>query len=229
MLKHIAFIMDGNRRWAKSRGLPAVLGHREGVKTVERVTQYCLEHQIEYLTLYAFSLENFKRSAEEKSCLFELIASGVRSYANKFMEHGIQINFIGDREKFPTSVRESCQETEHLTAQNQRIRVNILFCYGGQQEIIAAVQSCAQQVCAGTLALDQLTTERFGQELWSGKFPAPELIVRTGGSPRLSNFLLFQAAYSELFFTDTFWPAFSNEELGVIIDNYKAVKRNFGS
>jgi len=229
MLKHIALIMDGNRRWAKSRGLPAVLGHREGVKAVERVTQYCLERQIPYLTLYAFSLENFKRSDEEKNCLFELVSSGVRSYAKKFMEHGIQVNFIGDREKFPEHVRVSCEETERLTAHNDRIRVNILFCYGGQQEIVTAVKSCINQVQAGVLNPDDLTPARFEQELWSGKFPAPELIIRTGGMPRLSNFLLFQAAYSELFFTDTFWPALSNEELDIIINEYLLVKRNLGS
>jgi undecaprenyl diphosphate synthase len=229
MLKHVAFIMDGNRRWARGRGLPAILGHREGVKTVERVTQYCLNQAIEYLTFYAFSLENFKRSDEEKNCLFELISDGVRSYAQKFMEQGIQINFIGDREKFPQQVRKSCEETEQLTAQNNRMRVNILFCYGGQQEIIAAVQSCAQQVQLGTLSLDGITPTYFAQLLWSGKFPAPDLIIRTGGMPRLSNFLLFQAAYSELLFTDTFWPALTDEELERLVEQYHAIKRNFGS
>ena len=229
MLTHIALIMDGNRRWARANGLPAVAGHREGVNTVERVTQYCIDTHIRYLTLYAFSIENFKRSEEEKSCLFELIASGMQSYAQKFMEQGIRIYFLGDRTLFPVHVKESCDAIERKTAGNTKLIVNILFCYGGQQEIVAAARSCMAQALAGTLAPEQLTLERFVQELWTGNCPPPELIIRTGGTRRLSNFLLYQCAYSELVFVDTFWPAFSNKELDSIVYDYKLIKRNFGS
>jgi undecaprenyl diphosphate synthase len=229
MLTHIALIMDGNRRWARANGLPAVAGHREGVNTVERVTQYCIDNHIRYLTLYAFSIENFKRSEEEKSCLFELIASGMQSYAQKFMEQGIRIYFLGDRTLFPVHVKESCDTIEQQTAHNDTIIVNILFCYGGQQEIVAAARSCMLQTLAGTLSPEQLTIERFAQELWTGNCPSPELIIRTGGARRLSNFLLYQCAYSELAFVDTFWPEFSNKELDAIVYDYKLIKRNFGS
>lgn len=229
MLTHIGLIMDGNRRWARAQGLPPVAGHREGVKTVERVTQYCIENAISYLTLYAFSIENFKRSEEEKSCLFDIVAHGILDYAKKFMDNGIRINFIGDRELFPPTVKESCKNIEQQTANNEKLTVNILFCYGGQQEIVAATRSCMQQAIAGSLSIQDITPERFNKELWSGNCPPPDLVIRTGGMRRLSNFLLYQVAYSELFFTDTFWPALTNQELDSIIYDYKFIKRNFGA
>lgn len=228
MVTHIALIMDGNRRWARARGLPAIMGHREGVKTVERMTQYCLDAKIKYLTLYAFSIENFKRSEEEKSCLFDLIAQGMRSYAKKFMEYGLRIYFVGDRSLFPVHVKESCEAIERDTAGNDTLVVNILFCYGGQQEIVAAARSCARQICAGTMQESELTCERFAHELWSGYCPPPDLAVRTGGMYRLSNFLLYNIAYSELFFTDTFWPDFDVKELDSIVHDYASIKRRFG-
>lgn len=229
MLTHIGLIMDGNRRWARAQGLPSVAGHREGVKTVERVTEYCLKNKIKYLTLYAFSLENFKRSEEEKSCLFDIVANGIKSYAQKFMENGIRIYFVGDRALFPQSIKESCEEIERATAKNDKIIVNVLFCYGGQQEIVAAARALVQQACAGKITENDITSERFVHELWSGNCPAPDLVIRTGGMHRLSNFLSYMSAYSELVFTDTFWPAFTNEELDSIIYNYNFIKRNFGS
>ena len=229
MLTHIGMIMDGNRRWARSQGLPPVAGHREGVKTVERVTQYCLENKIKYLTLYAFSIENFKRSYEEKTCLFDLIANGMKTYAQKFMEQGIRIHFVGDKNLFPESVKQKCVDIEHMTAKNDKIIVNILFCYGGQQEIIVATRSLVTQACAGTITEKDITPERFVKELWSGHSPAPDLIIRTGGMHRLSNFLSYLSAYSEIIFTDTFWPSFTNNELDSIVYNFNFIKRNFGS
>ena len=229
MVKHIALIMDGNRRWARAHGLPAVAGHREGVKTVERMTQYCLDKGVKYLTLYAFSIENFKRSEEEKSCLFDLIAHGMRSYVKKFMEHGLRIYFVGDRTLFPAHIKESCEAIELDTAGNDRLIVNILFCYGGQQEIVAAACSLARQLCAGTLKESELTCERFACELWSGHCPPPDLVVRTGGMRRLSNFLLYHAAYSELFFTQTLWPDFDIKDIDSMVYDYTFIKRNFGS
>jgi len=229
MLTHIGLIMDGNRRWARSQGLPSVAGHREGVKVVERVTQYALENKIKYLTFYAFSLENFKRTEEEKAYLFDLVADGIKSYAHKFMEHGIRVNFVGDRALFPPSIQRSSEEIEQLTAKNDSVIVNILFCYGGQQEIVAAARSLVQQASQGKITEKDITPECFVRELWSGNCLAPDLVIRTGGMHRLSNFLLYLSAYSELIFTDTFWPAFTNEELDSIIYNYNFIKRNFGS
>lgn len=229
MVTHIALIMDGNRRWARAHGLPAVAGHRAGVKAVERMTQYCLDTGVQYLTLYAFSIENFKRSEEEKSCLFDLIANGMRSYAKKFMEHGLRIYFVGDRLLFPAQVKESCEAIERDTASNDRLVVNILFCYGGQQEIVAAARSCARKICDGSMQESELTCERFAHELWSGHCPPPDFAVRTGGMHRVSNFLLYHIAYSELFFTDTFWPDFDVKELDSIVSHYTNIKRNFGS
>lgn len=229
MLVHIALIMDGNRRWARARGLPTYAGHREGVNTVERVTKYCIDKQIRFLTLYAFSIENFKRSEEEKTYLFELIAAGIKSYAAKFAEYGVRITFIGDRCLFPERIRETCAAIERETVNNDRLVVNILFCYGGQQEIVAAARSFARKIQDGSMCESDLTCERFARELWSGSCPPPDLVIRTGGMHRLSNCLLYQVAYSELAFTDTLWPDFDVKELDSLVYNYTFVKRNFGS
>ena len=228
MISHIACIMDGNRRWAQKRGLPKVLGHREGVNVVEQVIKYCLGKSIKCLSLYTFSIENFKRSEEEKSFLFDLIVEQAERQLPRFIEHGIRVCFVGDHSLFPLKVKEVCERIERETLHQNALTVNILFCYGGQQEIVAVCKEALLQQEKGLLTVDGVTVEWFKQHLWSGHVLPPDIIIRTGGVKRLSNFLLYQAAYSELFFSDTLWPDFSVDELERIVNQYQETKRNFG-
>lgn len=228
MINHLALIMDGNRRWARARGMPAFMGHKEGTSVAKQMVSYCLQKGIAHLSLYTFSIENLKRADDEKSYLFDLLAQAAREYVKTYASQGVCIRFVGDRLLIPASICSVCDAVEAQTAHGDKLQVNILFCYGGQQEIIAGVKACMQQACAGTLHVDELTVEKFGALLWSGHSPSPELVIRTGGVSRLSNFLLFSSAYSELFFTDTLWPAFSTDELERIMQRYEQVKRNFG-
>jgi undecaprenyl diphosphate synthase len=228
MISHIAFTMDGNRRWARRQGLPVFLGHREGAKRIEFVVKYCLDHKIKYVSLYTFSIENFKRSLEEKSYLFSLINEIAKNKLPLFLQHGIKVNVVGDRSLFPEHVRETCSMLEQETAGQTRLVLTFLFCYGGQQEIVAATKRCIDLVVAGTLQRDDVTVALFSQQLWSGQVPPPDIIVRTGGVQRLSNCLLFHAAYSEFCFTETLWPDFNEQELDAMLERYQLVKRNFG-
>lgn len=229
MIKHIAIIMDGNRRWATARGLPTFMGHRQGVETVGEVTKYCLQHNIPHLTLYAFSAENLiKRSAQEKEYLFQLIGTHLVEASKEMREQEVRLRFVGDRDLFPSSVHEAIMQAERDTAHNTRLMIDMLFCYGGQQEIVATAQQFARNVQQGT-SIDSLTPDTFAKLLWSAPMPPPDLIIRTGGQHRLSNFLLFQCAYAELYFTETFWPAFTQQELDTIVQEYLKRSRNFGA
>jgi undecaprenyl diphosphate synthase len=228
MVKHLALIMDGNRRWAKARGLPSIMGHKQGVDTAETIAKFCLEKQIPYLTLYVFSLENFKRSLDEKNYLFNLIQHEFVNRSDFFNHDDIRVNFVGDRSLFPQHVMEAVQHVEEKTQHNNRLHLQLLFCYGGQQEIIAAAQSLAEDVLSGQLSVQGITHQIFTSRLWSSVAPAPDLIIRTGGVQRLSNFLLYNSAYSELFFSSAMWPDFSLSELESILFEYSQRMRNFG-
>jgi undecaprenyl diphosphate synthase len=228
MISHIAITLDGNRRWARKRGWPKFLGHREGAKRIDDIAKYCLDHGVKYLSLYVFSIENFKRSLEEKSYLFDLLNEFAKQKLPLFLKHGIKIQFSGDRTLFPDKVKAACEMLERETASQTKLIINLLFCYGGQQEIVAAAKSCLERIQRGELDPDALNVETFSQHLWSGQMPPPEIIVRTGGVKRLSNCLLFHAAYSELFFTDTLWPDFTEKDLDEIVEQYESIKRNFG-
>ncbi len=228
MIQHIAFIMDGNRRWAVKQGLAAVLGHKHGVDSVRRVVEFCLKKGIPYVSLYTFSLENFKRAEEEKSYLFGLIVKEAAKGVDEFVEQGVRIRFLGDRSLFPESVLSSCEILEQQTAHMNKLTVNFLFCYGGRQEIVAGVKSVAQKIQRGELTVDAINEDLFGRELWCGNQPDPDLIVRTGGEQRLSNFLLYQSAYSELMFLDCFWPDISVADLENLYETFMARKRRFG-
>lgn len=228
MISHIACVMDGNRRWARSRGMPAFMGHREGAKAIEKIAKYCLDNAIKHLSLYTFSIENLGRSEEEKSFLFNLLVEQAEAQLSKFLEYGIKVHFVGDRSLFLPQVKEACERLEQKTAGQDKLILNFLFCYGGQQEILAACKKAIQAVKNGDLKENDLTVEWIMKNLWSSHNPPPEMIIRTGGKHRLSNFLLYQSAYSELFFTDTYWPDFSPEELDKMVKEYGKIKRNFG-
>lgn len=228
MIKHLAIIMDGNRRWAIARGMQAMLGHHEGVKAVERAIQFCLESEINYLSLYAFSLENFRRSPEEKSYLFELMAHELQARLETFVAKGIRIKFVGDRAIFPAQVMPVCRQVEQETENCTSLTLNFLFCYGAQQEIVEGVRKLVRKVKSGELDEHDLTEKVFEQSLWSYGTPAPDLIIRTGGRQRLSNFLLYQAAYSEFCFLDCLWPDITVDHFKTVMHDFENSTRNFG-
>ena len=228
MIKHIAFIMDGNRRWAQSKGLLKVLGHKEGLNRFELVADFCLEHEIKYLSLYAFSVENLKRSEDEKNYLFDLFINESQKLIGQLKDRKIKAKFIGDRTLFPARLLAVCDKIELETCNFDNMYVNFLFCYGGRQEIVAGVKTILAKVRSGELLESEINEETFYKSLWSGDFPEPDLVVRTGAQIRLSNFLLYQSAYSELCFLECMWPEINQEILGKVLLDYEARKRNFG-
>lgn len=225
MIMHLACVMDGNRRWAKRQGLLSWIGHRAGAKTVETAVNFCLQHNIPYLSLYTFSLENFKRSAQERSYLFDMIMQQSESYLPRFLEQGIKIKFIGNLSLFPDTVQEVCQRIENQTASGKNLQVNFLFGYGARQELFAAAQLLAQEMLKGS----NLTTQAdFESYLWTAGTPDPDLIIRTGGVQRLSNFLLYQSAYTEIRFLDTLWPDLTHAEILQAVVSTVQAQKNVG-
>src|SRR3990167_157953 len=213
-IKHLGVIMDGNRRWARRSGMPASFGHRQGVNPVKTTIKFCLKHNIPYLTLYAFSLENFKRSEEELSYLFNVLAHEMAGQAlDELHAHKVQIRFVGDINLFPPQLDTIVQNAQEKTSKNTALILSILFCYGGQQEIIATTKKLATAAQEGTLDPNTITQELFERYTWFGALPAPDLIIRTGKAQRLSNFLTFQSAYSELYFLPCYWPEVTEAHL----------------
>ncbi|PKN03504.1 di-trans,poly-cis-decaprenylcistransferase [Candidatus Dependentiae bacterium HGW-Dependentiae-1] len=228
MVKHLACIMDGNRRWAKARGLPPWEGHRQGSKTIEHVVDFCLEKNISYLSLYAFSLENLNRTSLELNFLFSLIAQEAETVLNWALKKGVRITFVGDSARFPSSVVPHFASLEAKTAAETKLHVQILFCYGGRQEICRSVKEIARKVKSGELDPEAISDTTVAEHLWTCAVPEPDLVVRTGGAQRMSNFLLYQAAYAELYFSEQFWPAITHDDLDKAVDYFYECKRNFG-
>lgn len=227
MVNHLALVMDGNRRWAKQNKLLAWQGHYHGIKAVEQSIEFCLENSIKYLSLYAFSLENFKRSEIEKKYLFNLLLKFIKNFTLKLISNQIRVKFIGDKSYFPNNIIDSIQDLENKTKNFRKLNINILFCYGGQQEIINAINLALKE------KKENINIETFKNYLWYNKYnnnniPDPDLIIRTGGQKRLSNFLLFQAAYSELLFIDKYWPDFNKKDLELSLIEYNSRKKNYG-
>lgn len=228
-ITHLGVIMDGNRRWAKARGLPPWEGHRAGAKSLVKTIDFCLSRKIPYVTVYAFSIENFQRSKQELNFLFEVLAQemageGLESCHQK----GVKIKFIGDRAIFPVQVQGIIEQAQQRTEKNALLHLNILFCYGGRQEILSGVKNIVKKIQRGELTEDEITDETFMQCLWMKDCPEPDLVVRSGGDQRLSNFLLYTLAYSELRFIDCYWPDVDEQVLQDVVDDFKASKRNFG-
>jgi len=220
--------MDGNRRWAIRQGLLSFFGHRKGLDAVKLVIDFCLTKNIAYLSLYTFSTENLQRSAEEQRYLFEVLAQEAARELEEFKQKNVRMRFVGDRALFPKSVQPVCEKIEEETAHCTALEVNFLLCYGGRQEIVAATKRIATQVAQGQLQAEDITPQMFENFLWTAGTPAPDLIIRTGGQHRLSNFLLFQCAYSELYFLDCMWPEISAEELKMALTYYDECQKNFG-
>jgi undecaprenyl diphosphate synthase len=230
MVKHLAIIMDGNRRWAKQNGFEAFMGHRKGSETAQKVVDYCLTKNITVLSLYLLSIENlYKRSELEKKYLFSLLLDLIEKNLDEYLKKGVQIKFVGDRALFPKEVVNSCIKAEEATKDQTKLQLNFLFCYGGRQEILDATKRIAQQIKTGELKEDQITDELFSKYLWTGNTPDPDLIIRTGKQQRLSNFMPYKSAYSELYFLDLLWPEVQIEDLETAIKHFENQKRNFGA
>ncbi|KKS96789.1 di-trans,poly-cis-decaprenylcistransferase [Candidatus Giovannonibacteria bacterium RIFCSPLOWO2_01_FULL_43_160] len=218
----IGIIMDGNRRWAKEKNLPQFAGHEAGYQKLLEVLGWAREAGARNLIVYAFSTENWNRPDEEVSYLMKLIEMVIEERVQKIAEEKVRVRFIGELDKFPERVRKSMRVLEEKTAIFKEYTLGIAVSYGGKAEIISAVKRLPQNI------MQNLTEEEFSKYLWTGDFPDPELIIRTGGQKRLSNFLLWRAAYSELYFTDTYWPALSKEEFLSAIKFFAGTQRNFG-
>lgn len=227
-LQHLAIIPDGNRRWAREHKLEAVLGHKAGMNTVKHAIAVCLEHKIKHLSFYTFSLENFKREEAEKSYLFSMMAKGFTQELPALIENGIRVRFIGDRSYFPAVLKGVVDDAERQTAHCEKLNLNLLFCYGGKSELVHAARALARQVAQGALDPEAIDEAMLGDSLWTSGIPDPELVIRTGKASRLSNFLLYQSAYSELMFLDCYWPEVTKELLRQCIADFGAIKRNFG-
>jgi undecaprenyl diphosphate synthase len=226
MLQHLACIMDGNRRWARAHGLGAV--GREGIDTAYRVVEWCIQKKIPYLSLFACSLENCKRSPWEMEPLFALMVDEMAKRRDELIRNRIQIRFVGDRAQFPASVRTACEQLEAATHTGNRITVQILFCYGSRQEIVQACRQVAEAAMRGEIKPEAITTDIFATHLWTAGVPDPDLLIRTGKVQRLSNFLLYQAAYAELYFPAILWPDLTDETLEEALAYFNSCKRNFG-
>ena len=224
MLNHIACIMDGNRRWAQKRNLRLWEGHQQGVQAVRTTTMFCLKEKIQHLSFYTFSIENFKRTQAEQRDIFSCIADALKIELPFFLEKRIRVRFIGDRTLFPEFIVPLCEQIEQETAKGKVLTVYFLLCYGARQELIAA----AKKIAEAEVDYSTLTTKKLKDYLWTGQISDPDIIIRTGGVKRLSNFLLYQAAYSELCFLDCLWPDLSEHDLHNVITEFKKSKRTFG-
>lgn len=229
-MQHLAIIPDGNRRWAASHKLESFFGHKKGTEAVRSAIAVCIKNGIKYLTFYTFSLENFRRSEEEKSYLwYQLLGVELRKDLPELIEQGVQVRFLGDTRLFPEKLAEIIKDIEEKTKNGGRLMLNLLFCYGAQQEIVYAAQQVAKDVQEGKLKSDEISSETIKNYLWTAGIPDPDLIIRTGNVFRLSNFLLFQAAYSEFMFLDCFWPEVTEEILQKSLYRFTSLQRNFGT
>ncbi len=225
---HIACIMDGNGRWAEAQGKRRVSGHREGVESVRDITEACAQLGVEHLTLYTFSTENWNRPAAEVSALMELLVRTLRREADRLNKNDIRLQTIGDLSRLPARGHREMTEAMELTADNQRMTLNLALSYSGRWEITRAARQLAQKVLATQLDPSEITEELFADELDTSTIPDPDLLIRTGGEHRVSNFLLWQIAYAEFYFSDLFWPVFRRNALYDAIRDYQDRDRRFG-
>lgn len=227
-LQHIAVIMDGNGRWASKRGLPRNAGHKKGAEVVIETAKAVKELGIPYLTIYAFSTENWKRSKQEVDGLMNLLRQYLDGNFEELEKNDVRIRFIGERNMLDADIVSKMENIEKRTISNKSLVLQIALSYGSRQEIVNAVKEAAQKVKDGELAIADIDENKFSQMLYTAEVPDPDLLIRTSGEQRLSNYLLWQLAYTELFFTNTLWPDFNKEELKSIIENYNTRERRYG-
>ncbi len=226
--RHIAIIMDGNGRWAKRRGLPRTAGHAAGAETFRTIATYCRDIGLDYLTVYAFSTENWKRPAQEVSAIMGLLKKYLLEAVAKMERDRVKMEFFGDLSPLSPELRELCQRTREISRRYEGCQVNICLNYGGRDELTRAARAYARDCVEGRADPEHLTDSQFGGYLFSKGVPDPDLIIRPSGELRLSNFLLWQSAYAEFYFTDVLWPDFSKQELHRAIAAYQSRSRRFG-
>jgi len=226
--RHIAIVMDGNGRWAERRHRPRTMGHRAGARTVRLCVRFCLEQRIEALTLFAFSSENWKRPKEEVGALMSLFLRSLDREVAELHSHGVRLRFIGERAHFSKAIRERMRNAEALTMGNSALSLTIAASYGGRWDIVQAARALARAAADGTLDPDAIDEAAFGAQLGLADLPEPDLFIRTGGDRRISNFLLWQMAYTELWFTETLWPDVDEAELLRSLADFAMRERRFG-
>ncbi|MDD2769683.1 MAG: isoprenyl transferase [Methylococcus sp.] len=226
--RHVAIVMDGNGRWAQERFLPRTAGHRAGVGAVRKVVEHCAKRGVEALTLFAFSSENWRRPEQEVSVLMELFLSTLERETEKLHQNGVRLRVIGDRSAFAEALRERMDAAEALTRHNTGLQLSIAANYGGRWDIVQAAQALAAAVRQGELSPELVTPELLQQHLALADLPEPDLFIRTGGERRISNFLLWQLAYTELYFTPVLWPEFDESALELAFEDYAGRQRRFG-
>lgn len=226
--EHIAIIMDGNGRWAKERGEDRVYGHYEGVRSVRAIVDACGELGIGYLTLYAFSAENWNRPKAEVDALMELLVNTIRKEVEELKKNNVRLHVIGDFESLPEICQQELTEAKEMTADNTGLNLILALSYSSRDEIAMATRKIAEKALSGALRVEEITDETIKQHLYTAPFPDPELMIRTSGEYRISNYLLYQLAYSELYFTNVHWPDFRKENLYEALLNYQQRERRFG-
>ncbi len=227
-LRHIAFIMDGNRRWAKQRGLPALNGHKKGADTLVEIAKNVRNYGIKYMTVYAFSTENWQRSETEVAQIMDLLRQYLNDGFDKLKKENARILFIGERNMLAADIVEKIEKIEQETANNTDVTLCVALSYGGRQEIVSAAKNIAGLVAVQKISVDDINVDVFAKNLYTAGIPDPDLMIRTGGEMRISNYLLWQLSYSELYFSKTLWPDFDAAELSQIIDDYTKRERRYG-
>jgi undecaprenyl diphosphate synthase len=226
--RHVAIIMDGNGRWAEERGLPRWRGHREGMRSVRTAVETALEIGLEHLTLYAFSRENWSRPPEEVGALMRLLAEFVDREREELRDQGVRTRVFGDRDRLPPAARASVERLETTTAEGDRLQLNVAISYGSRDEITAAARALAADAAAGRIDPAAITSDDLAARLYTAGWPDPDLLVRTSGELRISNFLLWQIAYAEIYVTDVYWPDFGRSDFVAAIRDYQRRDRRFG-
>lgn len=227
-LRHVAVIMDGNRRWAKQRHWPTLMGHKQGVDTLKALVRYCGEVGLDALTVFAFSTENWQRSTDEVGYLMGLFVEALAAELDHLHQNQVRIRFIGDLSPFPPALQDLITTAHQKTADNTGLQFQIAANYGGRQDIIQAAQTLGRAIQAGQLQPDAITETLLGQHLYTQGLPDLDLLIRTGGDNRISNYLLWQAAYAELYFTPTLWPDFSPHAFDAAVETFAQRERRYG-
>jgi len=228
ILEHIAIIMDGNGRWALKRGLPRTAGHKKGAEKVLEIAKAAKEMGIKYMTIYAFSTENWKRSKEEVDTLMNLLREYLSNDFKKLLDEGIRIRFIGERYMLSDDIVQKMEKLEDLSASNTTATLQVALSYGSRAEIVSMVKNIALKIKDGDMSIKEIDEKTISDMLYTKDVPDPDILIRTSGEQRLSNFLLWQLAYTEFFFTDTYWPDFTKEELKQIVERYNGRERRYG-
>jgi len=227
--EHVAVIMDGNGRWANSKGMSRISGHKRGVDSVKALIKGCIEHEIPYLSIFAFSSENWNRPESEVNALIELLGNALETQTKKLNENGVSLRLIGDLTRFSPTIQKLAHQAQAETAHNTTLVFNVAINYGGRWDIAQACQRLAEKVAAGDMPVSDINEDSINQELSTRGIPDPDLFIRTSGEYRISNFLLWQAAYSEFYFTDILWPDFNEAEFTKALIKYTSRDRRYGN